>query len=63
VKHPHVMTNSFPHNKNMTSWASNTGNASSRSQNPLTHDGGYICVNMVKSEVSVTNQIRDYVSS
>jgi hypothetical protein len=60
---PVVLTNPFPHNQNMTSGTSNTGNASSGSQNPSAHDGGHLCVNMVKSQIDVATRSRDYGSS
>jgi hypothetical protein len=47
----------------MTSGSSNTRNASSGSQNPSAHDGGHLCINMVKYEVSVATRAHDYGSS
>jgi hypothetical protein len=60
---PTVLTNPFPHNQHMASGTSNTGNASSGSQNPSTHEGGHLCVNMVKSQIDVATRSRDYGSS
>jgi hypothetical protein len=60
---PVVLTNPFPHNQHMASGTSNTGNASSGSQNPSTHEGGHLCVNMVKSQIDVATRSRDYGSS
>jgi hypothetical protein len=58
-----VLNKLFPHNQNMTSGSYNTASASSGIQNPSTHDGGHLCVNMVKSKFSVANQTQDYDSS
>jgi hypothetical protein len=63
AQHPVVLDNLFPHNKNMTLGVSNTINTSSGGQNPLVHDGGHQCVNMVRSEISVANRTRYYGSS
>jgi hypothetical protein len=57
-----MLTNSFPHNQNMTLGASNIGNASSRIKNPLAHDGGNQFINMVRHEISVATRTRDYGS-
>jgi hypothetical protein len=46
---PIVLTNLFPHNQHMALGSSNTRNASSGNQNPSTHEGDCLCVNMVKS--------------
>jgi hypothetical protein len=40
---------------------SNTGNASSGSQTPPTHDGPHQCVNMVRYEISVATRTCDYI--
>jgi hypothetical protein len=45
---PVVLTNPFPHNQHMASISSNVKNAASGNQNPLAHEGGCLCVNMVK---------------
>jgi hypothetical protein len=58
-----VLTNPFPHNQHMALGSSNTENVSSGSQNPLTHEGGHICVNMVKSQIDVATRSHDYGSS
>jgi hypothetical protein len=47
----------------MASGTSNTANALSESQNPLTHECGHLCVNMVKSPIDVANRSHDYSSS
>jgi hypothetical protein len=60
---PVVLTNPFPHNHHMASRTSNTRNASSGIQNPSTHEGGHLCVNMVKSHIDVATRSRDYGSS
>jgi hypothetical protein len=44
----------------MTLGSSNTGNASSGSQNTSTHDAGNQCINMVRSRISVTTRTHDY---
>jgi hypothetical protein len=36
---------------------------SSGSQNPLTHDGGHLCINVVKFEVNISTRAHDYGSS
>jgi hypothetical protein len=59
----HVLTNPFPHNQHMASGSSNTRNASSGSQNPSTHEGDHLCVNMVKSQIDVATRSHDYGSS
>jgi hypothetical protein len=63
AQQPVVLTNPFPHNQNMASGTSNTGNASSGSQNPSAHDGGHLCINMVKSQIDVATRSHDYGSS
>jgi hypothetical protein len=60
---PTVLTNPFPHNNHMASEAPKTRNALSRSQNPSAHEGGHICINMVKSQIDVATRSRDYDSS
>jgi hypothetical protein len=60
---PIVLTNSFLHNQHMALGTSNTGNASSGIQNPSTHEGGHLCINMVKSWIDVATRSRDYGSS
>jgi hypothetical protein len=46
----------------MTLGSSNTRNASSRSQNSLAHDGGHICINMVRYVIDVATQSHNYGS-
>jgi hypothetical protein len=60
---PIVLTNLFPHNQHMASGSSNTRNASSGNQNPSTHEGDHLCVNMVKSQINVATRSHDYGSS
>jgi hypothetical protein len=60
---PVVLTNPFPHNQHMASISSNAENATSGNQNPPTHEGEHICVNMVKSHINVSTQSRNYNSS
>jgi hypothetical protein len=48
-----ILKKLFPHNQHMALRTSNTGNASSRSQNPSEHEGGHLCVNMVKYQIDV----------
>ena len=40
--------------------SSNTKNASSGNQNPSTHEGDHLCVNMVKSHINVATRSRNY---
>jgi hypothetical protein len=58
-----VLTNPFPHNQHMDLGSSNTKNVSSGNQNPSTHEGDHLCVNMVKSQIDVATRSRDYDSS
>jgi hypothetical protein len=60
---PTVLTKLFPHNQQMASRTSNTKNASSGNQNPSAHEGSHLCVNMVKCQIDVATQSRDYGSS
>jgi hypothetical protein len=60
---PVVLKNPFLHNQHVDSGSSNTKNVSSGSQNPSTHEGGHLCVNMVKSQIDVATRSRDYSSS
>jgi hypothetical protein len=60
---PTVLTNPFPHNQHMALSSSNARNAVSGNQNPLAHEGDYLCVNMVKSQINVATRSRGYVSS
>jgi hypothetical protein len=60
---PTVMTNPFQNNQHMSSETSNTRNALSRSKNPSTHEGGHLCINMVKYHIDVATQSCDYGSS
>jgi hypothetical protein len=60
---PSVLTNLFPYNQHMALGTSNTGNASSGSENPSAYEGGHLCVNMVKSQIEVATRSRDYGSS
>jgi hypothetical protein len=57
-----MLTNPFPHNQHMASSSSNAGNVASESKNTPTQDGDRLCINMVKSEVNVATQSRDYSS-
>jgi hypothetical protein len=56
-----VLTNSFPHYQHMALGPPNTKNASRGSQNSLTHEGGHLCVNMVKSQIDVATRSCDYI--
>jgi len=58
-----MLTNPFPHNQHMASSSSNAENATSGNQNPPTHEGDRLCVNMVKSQINVATWSRDYSSS
>jgi hypothetical protein len=60
---PVVLTNPFLHNQHMASSSSNARNAVSGSQNPPTHEGDRLCINMVKSQINVATRSRDYSSS
>jgi hypothetical protein len=51
---PVVMTNQFLHNQYMASSSSNSKNVASGNQNPPTHEGDRICVNMVKYQITKT---------
>jgi hypothetical protein len=63
VQHPNVLMKPLPHNQNMTSGSSNTRKALSRSKKPSAHDGGHLCVNMVKYKIDVATQSHNYGSS
>jgi hypothetical protein len=54
--------NPFPNNQHMASSSSNAENVVSGSQNPPTQDSDHLCINMVKYEVNVATQSRDYSS-
>jgi hypothetical protein len=61
---PHVvLTNTFLHNQHMASNSSNLGNVMSGNQNPMTHEGDHLCVNMFKYHINVATRFRDYISS
>jgi hypothetical protein len=57
-----VLTNSFPHNRNMALSSLNAGNVVSGIQKPPTQDNDHLCINMVNSEVNVATWSRDYSS-
>ena len=57
-----VLTNPFPHNKNMASRTMDTGSSYSGNQNPLVLEGGYCCINMMLAANVVTHS-KDYGSS
>jgi hypothetical protein len=46
----------------MASSSSNAENVASGIQKPLAQDNDNLCINMVKSEVNVATQSRDYIS-
>jgi hypothetical protein len=60
---PIVLTNPFSHNQHMASSSSNVRNVESGNQNPSTHEGDLLCINMVKSQINVATQSLDYISS
>jgi hypothetical protein len=45
----------------MASSSSNAENGVSGNQNPSTHEGDHLCVNMVKSQINVATWSRDYI--
>ena len=47
----------------MASSSSNAGNEASGSQNPQTHEGNRLCINMVKSHINVATRYHNYSSS
>jgi hypothetical protein len=57
---PAVMTNLFPQNQHMAPSSSNAENVLSGNQNPLTHEGYHLCVNMIKYHINVPTRSHNY---